>query len=110
MSVKTASDLILFRRNVSPHPPGCQRAAPPDAMSDHDELLRAYAELVVRAGVNLGPGQELLVEAQLDRAPLVRAITEEAYAAGARFVDVSYADPYVRRARAGLSPDDVLGW
>jgi aminopeptidase len=79
-------------------------------MSDRDDLLRAYAQLVVRTGVNLAPGQELLVEAQLDHAPFVRAITEEAYEAGARFVDVNYGDPYVRRARAALSPDDVLGW
>ncbi|HEX7300450.1 MAG TPA: aminopeptidase [Solirubrobacteraceae bacterium] len=80
------------------------------ATREREALLRAYAQLVVRTGVNLGSGQELLVEAQLDHAPLVRAITEEAYAAGARFVDVSYADPYVRRARAAMSPDDVLGW
>jgi aminopeptidase len=78
---------------------------PPDT-----DLLRAYAQLVVRAGVNLAPGQELLVEAQLDHAPLVRAITEEAYEAGARFVDARYNDPYVRRARAIGSTDDALGW
>ena len=79
-------------------------------MTSHEELLRAYAQLVVRTGVNLAPDQELLVEAQLDHAPLVRAITAEAYEAGGRFVDVHYSDPYVRRARAALSPDDVLGW
>jgi aminopeptidase len=79
-------------------------------MTNHEALLRSYARLVVRTGVNLAPGQELMVEAQLDHAPLVRAITEEAYDAGARFVDVNYGDAYVRRARAALSPDDVLGW
>jgi aminopeptidase len=79
-------------------------------VTSHEELLRSYAQLVVRTGVNLAPNQELIVEAQLDHAPLVRAITTEAYEAGARFVDVNYSDPYVRRARAALSPDDVLGW
>jgi aminopeptidase len=79
-------------------------------VTSHEELLRSYAQLVVRTGVNLASGQELIVEAQLDHAPLVRAITAEAYEAGARFVDVNYSDPYVRRARAALSPDDVLGW
>jgi aminopeptidase len=74
------------------------------------DLLRAYAQLVVRAGVNLADGQELLIEAQLDHAPLVRAIAEEAYASGARFVDVRYSDPYVRRALATDGPDDSLGW
>ena len=73
-------------------------------------LLRAYAQLVVRAGVNLDAGQELLIEAQIDHAPLVRAIAEEAYAAGARFVDVRYSDPYIRRALAMGGPDDSLGW
>ena len=73
-------------------------------------LLSAYAQLVVRAGVNLDAGQELLIEAQIDHAPLVRAIAEEAYAAGARFVDVRYSDPYIRRALAMAGPDDSLGW
>ena len=80
-------------------------------MSDaRTDLLRAYARLVVRAGVNLEPGQELLVEAQLDHAPLARAIAEEAYGAGARFVDVRFGDPYIRRALALGGPDDALGW
>jgi aminopeptidase len=74
------------------------------------DLLRSYARLVVRAGINLAPDQELLVEAQLDHAPLVRAIAEEAYDAGARFVDVHYNDPWVRRARAVGSPEELLGW
>src|SRR5690349_10278875 len=74
------------------------------------DLLRAYARLVVRAGVNLADGQELLIEAQLDHAPLVRAIAEEAYASGARFVDVRYSDPYVRRALAMGGAEDALGW
>jgi len=73
-------------------------------------LLRAYAQLVVRAGVNLDAGQELLIEAQIDHAPLVRAIAEEAYRAGARFVDVRYSDPYIRRALAMAGPEDSLGW
>ena len=75
-----------------------------------NDLLRAYAQLVVRAGVNLADGQELLIEAQLDHAPLVRAIAEEAYASGARFVDVRYSDPYVRRALAVNGAEDALGW
>jgi aminopeptidase len=74
------------------------------------DLLRAYARLVVRAGVNLADGQELLIEAQLDHAPLVRAIAEEAYASGARFVDVRYSDPYVRRALAMNGAEEALGW
>ena len=72
--------------------------------------LRAYARLLVRAGVNLAEGQELLVHAQLEHAPFVRAIAEEAYAAGARYVDVAYADRWVQRAFVEAAPDDMLGW
>ena len=65
---------------------------------DVQTRLRAYARLLVRAGVNLTEGQELLVHAQHEHAPFVRAIAEEAYAAGARYVDVAYADRWVQRA------------
>jgi aminopeptidase len=74
------------------------------------ERLRRYARLLVGAGVNLSEGQELLVGGQLEHAPLVQAIAEEAYAAGARYVDVVYADRLVRRALVAGAPDDVLGW
>ena len=66
--------------------------------NDVQARLRAYARLLVRAGVNLTEGQELLVHGQLEHAPFVRAIAEEAYAAGARYVDVAYADRWVQRA------------
>jgi aminopeptidase len=72
--------------------------------------LSAYARLLVRAGVNLSEGQDLLVDAQVEHAPLVRAIAEEAYAAGARYVDVSYGDRVVHRAFVATAADDLLGW
>ena len=40
----------------------------------------------------------------------MRAIAEEAYAAGARYVDVAYADRWVQRAFVATAPDDMLGW
>jgi aminopeptidase len=79
-------------------------------VTDHDARLRAYARLLVRAGVNLAEGQELLVHAQHEHAPFVRAIAEEAYAAGARYVDVAYADRWVQRAFVATAPDEMLGW
>jgi aminopeptidase len=70
--------------------------------------LAGYARLAVRTGVNLRPGQELLITAELDHAPLARALAEEAYRAGAAYVDVVYADPWVRRALVAAGPDDAL--
>ena len=78
--------------------------------NDVQARLRAYARLLVHAGVNLADGQELLVHAQHEHAPLVRAIAEEAYAAGARYVDVAYADRRVQRAFVSTAPDEMLGW
>jgi aminopeptidase len=75
-----------------------------------DARLRAYARLAVRTGVDLQPGQELLVEAQIETAPFAQAIAAEAYAAGARHVDVHYADRRVRRAAVADAPEDALDW
>jgi aminopeptidase len=38
----------------------------------------------------------------------VRAIAVSAYRRGARFVDVSWFDPWVKRARVEHAPDDTL--
>jgi aminopeptidase len=70
--------------------------------------LQSLARLVLREGVNLEPGQELLVQASLDHAPLARALAEEAYAAGSPYVDVAYSDPWVRRAQVAGAPGDKL--
>jgi aminopeptidase len=70
--------------------------------------LESYARLAVRTGANVQPGQTLLVEADLEHAPLVRAIAAEAYAAGAPYVDVNYRDPWLRRALVDGGPDESL--
>jgi aminopeptidase len=72
--------------------------------------LERYAQLAVKVGVNLQPGQLLAVNALLEHAPLVRAITREAYAAGARYVDVLYTDQHVRRAHIEAAPPEDLGY
>lgn len=79
-------------------------------MKSHDELLTAYARLAVRVGVNLQPGQVLLVNGFVEHAPMARALAAEAYAAGARYVDVVYGDQEVRRAHIESAPEDMLDW
>src|SRR5437763_11845 len=66
-------------------------------MSDSDRLQR-YAELIVRVGANVQPGQTVFVGAALEHAELVRAVVRASYGAGARLVDVQYADAHVRKA------------
>jgi aminopeptidase len=70
--------------------------------------LEKYAQLVVRTGANVQPGQTLLVEGQLEHADLVRAIADEAYRCGAAYVDVMVRDPWVRRALVEHGPDESL--
>jgi aminopeptidase len=67
-----------------------------------------YAELIVRVGANVQPGQTVFVTALVEHAPLARAITGAAYDAGARLVDVRYVDNHVRRAFVENAPEDSL--
>ena len=73
-----------------------------------DERLQRYAELAVRVGANVGEGQYVLVDGLVDQAPFARAIAVAAYDAGARYVDVRYADLHVRRAMIEQAPDEAL--
>jgi aminopeptidase len=75
-----------------------------------DELLRRYAELAVRVGLNLGEGQDLHVSCFVEHAPLARAISDAAYDAGARRVDVIYGDQLVTRGLIEHADDETLEW
>ena len=46
-------------------------------------VLREYARLIVRSGVNVRKGQEVLIYAVLDEAEFVQLVVEEAYKAKA---------------------------
>src|SRR5258708_18428989 len=80
---------------------------------DLERSLRAYAELLIRIGLDLQPGQRLLITepydnqgVSLESAPLVRVITEVAYKHGARFVDVIWADSALHGIRQVHAPRD----
>jgi aminopeptidase len=73
-------------------------------------LMESYANLAVRVGTNLQPGQDLLIDASLEHVPFARELTRVAYDAGARHVDVWYIDPHVRKAMIQHAEDEVLSW
>ncbi len=52
--------------------------------------LRAYANLIVRCGVNVQKGQEVLIYADLDQPEFVKLVVEEAYKAKAKKVTVEW--------------------
>jgi aminopeptidase len=72
------------------------------------DRLERFAELAVRAGTNLQPGQDVIVSAYVEQAEVVRAIARASYDAGARHVEVWYRDQHVTRAQIELAPKDAL--
>lgn len=71
----------------------------------HEQKLNQLAEVAIRVGLGLAPGQELLITAPLDTLPLVRKITEQAYRAGASLVTTFYSDDEATLARYRYAPD-----
>lgn len=68
--------------------------------------LDKLAELSIKTGVSLQPGQDLLITAPIEAAPLVRRLADHAYKAGAGIVTPLYTDPEVVLARYQHAPKD----
>jgi aminopeptidase len=75
-----------------------------------ENLLERYAELVVRVGANVQPGQDVGIYAHVEQAPFARALTEAVYEAGARYVTALYADQYIKRQLIIHGDDETLEW
>jgi aminopeptidase len=79
-----------------------------------DERLERYAELVVSVGANVQPGQEVFLFTAVEHHDLTRALTRQAYRAGAAYVNVLYNDAHARKAMIELGSDEALtyapGW
>ena len=80
----------------------------------HQELLKKYAEAIVKVGLNLQAGQRLIITNATARGvlpagrDLVHAVTKAAYAAGARYVEVIWGDEEMLRIRLQHAPADSL--
>ncbi|MFZ2155306.1 MAG: aminopeptidase [Bradyrhizobium sp.] len=76
--------------------------------------LDRLAEVAIRVGLNLQPGQDLLLTAPSVALPLVRKIAEHAYKAGAGLVTPILSDEEITLARYRFAPDDsfdrAAGW
>jgi aminopeptidase len=83
-------------------------------LSEFEQHLDRYAEIVIKIGLNLQPGQRLLIGmpmkglygTPIELSPLVRVITRKAYEAGARLVDVMWNDDQLRLMRFQHAPRD----
>jgi aminopeptidase len=69
------------------------------------------AELAVRLGVGVRPGQDVVVLAwDVEQAPLARAVADAAYRAGAHYVSVLFWDQPVKHSRLRHAPAESLGF
>jgi aminopeptidase len=75
--------------------------------ADH---IQALAELLVRFGANVQPGQLVAIGSEPGKERLTRELAEQCYIAGAKFVDVSSFDLHVKHSRARHADPDTLGW
>jgi aminopeptidase len=76
--------------------------------------LNRLAEVAIKVGLQLKPGQDLLVTAPAVALPLVRKVAEHAYRAGAGLVTPILSDEEVTLSRYKFAPDDgfdrAAGW
>lgn len=77
-------------------------------VENFNELLKKYADFIVRVGVNPQPGQTLIIRCSLEAAPLARLCVRSAFEAGARDVQVDWNDNAVSRSRMELGSEEAL--
>jgi aminopeptidase len=83
---------------------------------EFERNLEKYAEVIVKVGLNLQPGQRLMIGAPafgvdgtpLEAYPLVRQIAKVAYRAGATYVAVNWDDEELQRIRVQHAPVDTM--
>jgi aminopeptidase len=73
-----------------------------------DATLERLADLVVGFGANVQEDQIVSVSCEPGKEALTRAIATSAYRRGARFVDVAWFDPWVKRARVAHAREESL--
>ena len=77
-------------------------------MLSFDRKLDDLATLALRVGVNLQPGQRLLLLGPIEAADLMRRVATKAYDMGAPYVYALYLDEQMSLIRAQHSAEDAL--
>ena len=72
-------------------------------------VLREYAKLIVRAGLNVQKGQDVMVYAELDQPEFVQMVVEEAYKAKARKVTVEWGYQPLQKIHVRYQSVKTLG-
>ena len=72
-------------------------------------VLKNYAKLLARTGLNVQKGQEVVISAELDQTEFVLMCAEECYRAGAAKVRVEWSHQPLSRLGAEYKSEEVLG-
>ncbi len=72
------------------------------------ELYNKYARLVVKTGVNIQPGQMLVISSPIECAAFARSMAEAAYLEGARDIVMKWNDELSSKLRYLHAPEDVF--
>lgn len=78
------------------------------SQNDFEQSLEKYASLAVHVGVNVQPGQTLVVTAPIISADYVKKVVRKAYEAGAKHVYVEWDDEDITRLKYELAPDEAF--
>jgi aminopeptidase len=91
-----------------------QNAHAQSAQNAHSQKLDQLAQVAIKVGLNLQPGQQLVMTSPLDALPLARRITEQAYRAGASLVTTLFSDDESTLMRYRFAPPSsfelAAGW
>ncbi|MED5267591.1 MAG: aminopeptidase [Candidatus Thermoplasmatota archaeon] len=79
-----------------------------DELPFEPEMLDRLAEVSIRVGLNLQPGQDLIITAPVEALPLVRRLAAEAYRNGAGIVTTMLSDDDLALARYENASDESL--
>lgn len=66
-------------------------------LENFDTLLNKYADLIVNKGIAVGEDDYVLINADIEQAPLVRLVVKNAYQSGAKKVIVNWSDDIITR-------------
>lgn len=77
-------------------------------MEDFKTMLKKYAELAVKVGVNIQEGQTLILNAPIAAAEFAREVSKAAYGAGAKNVHIEWSDEECTLIKYLLAPEETL--
>ena len=78
-------------------------------MSVSEKVLKKYAELIVRTGANVRPGQVVNLTVSVEQHAFAALVIEECYKAGAKKVNVDWAYDVQSRLNFLYASEETLG-